>query len=96
MYDIYAANGYDCNKVWRPYLAPKDAQPSGFWDIATRDDGTRQWVYSGYAMWTYAGDKKPGEINGNDAFDFVISEDPKKEAEVGTQDLMKPVSSRCR
>jgi predicted lipoprotein with Yx(FWY)xxD motif len=85
MSEIYAANGNDCNKVWRPFLASKDARPSGFWDIATRDDGTRQWVYSGYAMWTYVGDKKPGEINGNDAFDFVISEDPTKEAEVGTQ-----------
>jgi predicted lipoprotein with Yx(FWY)xxD motif len=85
MYEVYAANGFDCNKVWKPFLASKDAQPSGFWDIAMREDGTRQWVYDGYAMWTYAGDKKPGEINGNDSFDFVISEDPNKEASVGTQ-----------
>ena len=71
--------------AWHPYLAPADAQPSGFWDVAMRDDGSKQWVYSGYTLWTYDGDKKAGDMNGHDAFDFVISEDPNKEAEVGTQ-----------
>jgi hypothetical protein len=77
--------GKGCMAVWHPYAAPADAQPSGFWDIAARADGSKQWVYEGYALWTYDGDKKPGDINGHDSFDFVLSEDPNKEAEVGTQ-----------
>jgi len=82
---LEAQGGNDCYKVWHPFLAPANAQPSGFWDIAVRDDGTKQWVYQGYALWTYDVDKKPGDLNGNDIFDWVISEDPDVPAEVGTQ-----------
>jgi len=38
---------------------PADALPSGFWTIATRDDGARQWAYQGYPVYTNANDKKP-------------------------------------
>ncbi len=66
----------DCNVIWQPLLAADDAQPSGFFDIYTRADGKKQWAYSGYALWTFAGDKKPGDINGHDTYDIVLSEDP--------------------
>lgn len=67
-----------CAKSWPPVKAPADAQPSGFWDVATRDDGTKQWVYMGYPLFTYTGDKKPGDINGYDIYEFQPGEDPLK------------------
>lgn len=66
----------ECLTVWKPFLAAADAQPQGFWDIAARADGRRQWVYQGYAMWTYAGDKKPGDMNGNDDFQYAFADTP--------------------
>ena len=74
----------ECQKVWHPYLAPADARPQGYWDVAVRDDGSKQWVYQGFALYTFDGDKQPGDINGNDRYDFVLSHDPSIRVEVGT------------
>ncbi len=73
-----------CQQVWHPFLAPADAQPDGFWDVAVRPDGTRQWVYQGYPLYTFSGDKKPGDMNGNDIFNMVLSENPNQLNDVGT------------
>ena len=62
----------ECLRNWHPLKAPADAQPAGYWNVATRDDGTKQWVYKGYALYTYAGDKAPGDMNGNDIYDYLI------------------------
>ena len=64
----------ECLKVWHPFAAPADAQPSGYWSVLTRDDGTRQWSYQGFAMYTYDGDRKPGDNNGNDIFDILVDD----------------------
>ncbi|HEY4368824.1 MAG TPA: hypothetical protein VGN07_16435 [Steroidobacteraceae bacterium] len=74
----------DCEKVWHPFAAPADAQPSGFWDVALRADGSKQWVYQGYALWTYDGDKQPGDMNGHDSYDIVVPDDPTMVVDVGT------------
>jgi len=66
----------ECRKAWHPFVAPDDAQVQGFWDIATREDGTRQWVYQGYALWTYTGDRQPGDMNGNDSFQYAFADTP--------------------
>ena len=76
--------GSNCEKVWHPFLAPADAEPWGFWDVATRSDGSKQWVYQGYAIWTYDGDKKPGDMKGHDTYDIVVSDDPTQVVDVGT------------
>lgn len=73
-----------CLQVWHPFLAPANAQPNGFWDVAQRPDGTRQWVYQGYPLYTFLGDKKPGDMNGNDIFNMVLSDNPSHVNEVGT------------
>ncbi len=75
-----------CSKVWHPFLAPADAKPQGFWNIAPRPDGTRQWVYQDYALWTFDGDKAPGDMNGNDAYMTAFSEEaaPKSLLDFGT------------
>jgi predicted lipoprotein with Yx(FWY)xxD motif len=80
--DPHCAN--DCQKIWHPFLAPADAEPRGFWDVAMRTDGRKQWIYQGYALWTYDGDKKPGAMNGHDTYDIVVSDEPAKIVDVGT------------
>jgi predicted lipoprotein with Yx(FWY)xxD motif len=59
-----------CATTWRPFVAPANALPSGYWEILTRADGTRQWAYKGFALYTYA-DDKPGDIHGNETYDLV-------------------------
>jgi predicted lipoprotein with Yx(FWY)xxD motif len=61
----------DCTHVWVPLKAGADAQASGFWSIALRGDGTRQWAYQGYPVYTNAQDKKPGDMLGRDMFDLT-------------------------
>ncbi len=74
----------DCEKEWHPFLAPANAQPRGFWGVATRNDGRKQWIYQGYALWTYGGDKKPGDITGHDTYDIFVSNSPATTINVGT------------
>jgi predicted lipoprotein with Yx(FWY)xxD motif len=65
----------NCARTWQPFTAPADALPCGYWDIAKRPDGRRQWVYKGYALYTYAADR-PGDIRGNEIYDLVqVSDD---------------------
>jgi predicted lipoprotein with Yx(FWY)xxD motif len=59
----------NCAQTWRPFAAPADARPCGYWDILTRANGTRQWAYKGFALYTYAADQ-PGEIKGNGIYDL--------------------------
>ena len=61
----------DCLTMWRPFLAPADAQPNGFWEPIPRSDGTKQWAYKGYALYTYAGDRALGEHYGQATYAFA-------------------------
>ncbi len=74
----------ECLASWRPFVAPANAHPDGFWDIAIRPDGVHQWVYQGYALYTYAGDHGPGYMNGNDIYNVVLSGNPNQLNSVGT------------
>jgi predicted lipoprotein with Yx(FWY)xxD motif len=66
-----ACGSQKCLDEWHPFLASKDAQASGFWQIYARPDGTRQWAYKGYALWTHAADRKPGDITGQMTYDYA-------------------------
>lgn len=79
-----------CQELWKPVIAPADAQPSGYWEVMTRDDGRKQWAYRGFAQFTYAGDKKPGDMTGNDTYDLAVSHDPNQVADVGTPQIGAP------
>ena len=50
--------------------------------MLARADGSKQWAYKGYALWTYDGDKKPGDMTGHDATDVIVSLNPKEVASV--------------
>jgi len=55
----------ECTITWKPFLANANAQAWGFWEPIDRGDGTRQWAFKGSPIYTFTGDKKPGDIEGN-------------------------------
>jgi predicted lipoprotein with Yx(FWY)xxD motif len=61
----------DCLTMWRPFLAPVDAEANGYWEPIARPDGTKQWAYKGYALYTYAGDRAPREHYGQATYAFA-------------------------
>jgi len=62
----------ECEKTWKPLLAPADAKPQGYWTVYTRADGSKQWGYQGFALYTNVSDK-PGDINGHDTFEITVA-----------------------
>jgi predicted lipoprotein with Yx(FWY)xxD motif len=64
-----------CAQGWPPLLTEGDPQPSNGAQAALlgtteRKDGTTQVTYKGHPLYTFAGDQKPGEANGNDVDAF--------------------------
>jgi predicted lipoprotein with Yx(FWY)xxD motif len=64
-----------CLQTWRPFAAPADAVAAGYWETIAREDGSKQWVYGGYPLYTFIGDLKPGQMNGVDIYEFLIDEE---------------------
>jgi predicted lipoprotein with Yx(FWY)xxD motif len=60
-----------CAQSWTPLRALPDAVGSGYWSIVLRNDGTRQWAYQGYPLYTFAQDHKPGDMIGREVFDLT-------------------------
>lgn len=54
-----------CATLWPPATAAADARPEGELSIVTRDDGAKQWAYKGKPVYTYAADKKAGDMTGD-------------------------------
>ena len=46
----------DCEATWKPLLASAGAKPSGYWTLYDREDGSKQWAYFGYALYSYGGE----------------------------------------
>jgi predicted lipoprotein with Yx(FWY)xxD motif len=64
-----------CASVWPPLTtsgAPKGQKGASASKLGTikRSDGTTEVTYNGWPLYTYAGDKKPGDANGNDLTQF--------------------------
>ena len=76
-----------CLEKWTPFFASDSDQPSGYWEIAQRGDGSRQWAYRGFPLYTYVGDTKPGDINGNDIYEMFLGSDPNAVNTVGTEQV---------
>lgn len=53
-----------CTDVWPPVLAKSNAKPVGKWTILDRKDGSKQWAYDGYALYTSVLDREPGDVFG--------------------------------
>jgi len=54
----------DCAKNWPPYLGKADEKMPEGWTLIERTDKTMQWAYDGKPTYLFAGDKKPGDMNG--------------------------------
>jgi predicted lipoprotein with Yx(FWY)xxD motif len=67
-----------CLATWRPFRAPAGAQSRGFWEVIPRRDGTNQWAYKGFALYTHSGDTAPGQNRGHAIYEFT---DPAGQAE---------------
>lgn len=51
-----------CTDVWKPVYADANAQTVDKWTVVARKDGTKQWAYDGFALYTSVLDKEPGEV----------------------------------
>jgi predicted lipoprotein with Yx(FWY)xxD motif len=54
-----------CARNWPPLMARAGDKASGDYAIITRDDGSKQWAYKGKPLYTWAKDKKPGDMTGD-------------------------------
>ena len=59
-----ACNG-PCAQLWPPVAAQASDAASGDWTVVTRDDGSRQWAYKGWPLYTFSKDAKPGDTSGD-------------------------------
>lgn len=72
-----------CEQTWMPFRAPGDAQASGYWTVLDRPDGTKQWSYQGFALYTNVRDKSDdvqryNAYIGHDDFDFIVNNDTRQ------------------
>jgi predicted lipoprotein with Yx(FWY)xxD motif len=54
-----------CAKNWPPFAAAAGEQSGGDWTVITRDDGTKQWAWSGKPLYFWSKDQKPGDTTGD-------------------------------
>jgi len=54
----------DCTKTWIPLAAPAGAKAADDWTVVAREDGSSQWAYKGWPVYTYTEDAKPGDAKG--------------------------------
>ena len=54
----------ECAKRWPPFLTSASDKANGDWGIEPRQDGSKQWAYKGRPLYTFSGDKGPGQTNG--------------------------------
>ncbi len=83
----------ECLKTWLPFKAPADAKATGFWDIVKGADGSPQWSYKGYALYRFAGDKKPGDVNGIEHYDIFTNNSVKPVASDGASEIATQLKS---
>jgi predicted lipoprotein with Yx(FWY)xxD motif len=54
-----------CAAAWPPFTVANSALADGEFSIVKREDGASQWAFQGKPLYFYAGDTKPGEVNGD-------------------------------
>lgn len=54
----------ECAKTWLP-LPARSEHNHGSWGMMMRKDGSKQWAFRGKPVYTYAGDKAPGDAKGD-------------------------------
>jgi len=64
----------ECLKSWIPLKAPSNAQSQGFWEVATRPDGGKQWAYRGSPLYMFVDDKELGDLKGNNRHTIIYGD----------------------
>lgn len=59
-----ACNG-PCATKWPPLKAESGAKPGKGYTVVKRADGSLQWAHKGKPLYTWSGDKKPGDTTGD-------------------------------
>ena len=59
-----------CATAWPPFTAAGSEPAGGDWSVVTRDDGAKQWAWSGRPLYYYAKDQQSGDKTG-DGFNKV-------------------------
>ncbi|MBB4574538.1 hypothetical protein [Rhizobium lentis] len=54
-----------CLKKWPAFHAAAKAKAEGEWSLVKAADGKEMWAYEGKPLYTFAGDKKPGDMTGD-------------------------------
>jgi predicted lipoprotein with Yx(FWY)xxD motif len=54
-----------CATNWPPLMAAPDSKSGGDWAVITRDDGSKQWAWSGKPLYYWSKDQKPGDTTGD-------------------------------
>ena len=78
-----------CREDWKPFVAAPGAQSRGYWGVHVLPDGTKQWTYKDYALYTFTGDKEPGDMTGDSVYDERLSDDPTFDNDLGFPALYK-------
>jgi predicted lipoprotein with Yx(FWY)xxD motif len=65
----------DCIDSWKPVLASSKDKGWGFWEPIARPDGAMQWAFKGCPVYTFVGDQKPGDVEGNNRYVIVFGGD---------------------
>jgi predicted lipoprotein with Yx(FWY)xxD motif len=63
----------DCERLWRPFLASRDAQPQGYWGLVDKGNGVKQWSYRGYPLYTHTGEP-PGVVSSDDTYTVAVNQ----------------------
>jgi predicted lipoprotein with Yx(FWY)xxD motif len=61
-----------CAAMWTALPAPADAKPVGAWKVVEGANG-RQWAYGRNPVFTYTGDRTPGQLNGHEFEDMFFA-----------------------
>ena len=54
-----------CAAAWPAFTVGNASLAGGDFSIVVRDDGTQQWALQGKPLYFFAGDARPGDINGD-------------------------------
>ncbi|EJZ18715.1 hypothetical protein NE852_28490 (plasmid) [Rhizobium sp. Pop5] len=54
-----------CLKKWPAFHAAAKAKAEGEWSLVKAADGKEMWAYEGKPLYTFAGDKKSGDMTGD-------------------------------
>lgn len=53
-----------CLKKWPAFHAAAKSKAEGEWTLVKAADGKEMWAYGGKPLYTFSGDKKGGDMNG--------------------------------